>query len=755
MVLLLPLFWQGLIGGVIIFYNWNKRLLIMKKAASLIMIFLLSLLSGCTGSYDDTNYISDPFSNTAAESVGNNGSVDDLRDAVASLSVGGYKCEINKGGPVEYNGEPVILPVDVTADKECAADMSLGIMCLINGRVQQLSSENDKDKPMIIKTGIAPGDSLTFDITFTPEVVTEDAEQKQLPITFLTVFNPTFTANEGYPTFGNTHDIGLIPSRVITFNSKPNFSSKKEFNIYTEEKINGNDEGGMPWYSQNGLSVSVLKINETGILDFTACFQEHSNGEYIGYVLKNNELVTINGGQDCVNMTVKETNKYSINIKVEDVKKGDVIQCFIVKKEGEVPTDLIKFSPILVVDGDFVMPAQSTEASSVPSETDFSLPAETGPSVSTDADPSTTAETTPSFPADTNPPSPAVTNPHAPANPDNISQLLPECPAAGCIPFGYIGENPRLLVGISEDYLMVCDSETGKLINSLKIAAEEENGDEVTQMDWNMVQVIRDYICVPKLVIKNNSKAIFQGFSLYDKNLNFVKDAAAIADCLTYDGQSKIKFLYDNYSESKAQTLYISNISNENTRERKLCKIPEQYQLVRSYFVTDEKFMYGLLTDIGGDEDSAYAFALDISTGELIINANRYIYSNSGLILPAKNYTLFATGMYDPKSSDSGTIVYFDKSGRRFREIQAISQNECCHGGITPDGSKIVTCASVFRNIDVPNSESIRVYSTADGSLLASLDGFFDGFPVCTNKGLIVYGEEQGKKIIFSEMGLN
>ena len=165
--------------------------------------------------------------------------------------------------------------------------------------------------------------------------------------------------------------------------------------------------------------------------------------------------------------------------------------------------------------------------------------------------------------------------------------------------------------------------------------------------------------------------------------------------------------------------------------------------------------MYGLLTDIGGDEDSAYAFVLDISTGELIINANRHIYSNSGLILPAKNYTLFATGMYDPKSSDSGTIVYFDKSSRRFREIQAISQNECCHGGITPDGSKIVTCASVFRNIDDPNSESIRVYSTSDGSLLASLNGSFDGFPVCTNKGILVSGVGGAKKITFAKMGLS
>ncbi|MDE6579474.1 MAG: hypothetical protein K2K41_02970 [Ruminiclostridium sp.] len=94
------------------------------------------------------------------------------------------------------------------------------------------------------------------------------------------------------------------------------------------------------------------------------------------------------------------------------------------------------------------------------------------------------------------------------------------------------------------------------------------------------------------------------------------------------------------------------------------------------------------------------------------------------------------------------------RKNRCFKEIEALSTNECIHAGITPDGSKIVACASVFRTIDVPNYESIRVYSTSDGSLIASLDGAFNRFPVCTDKGVLVSGSRGAKKITFAEMGL-
>ncbi|MDE6579475.1 MAG: hypothetical protein K2K41_02975 [Ruminiclostridium sp.] len=172
------------------------------------------------------------------------------------------------------------------------------------------------------------------------------------------------------------------------------------------------------------------------------------------------------------------------------------------------------------------------------------------------------------------------------------------------------------MVGYNMD-LIVCDAESGKLINRLEITDYEETDDGYIETDIINIQVIKDKICVPKVIVKNN-EAVFQGMSIYDKELNLIKDIAVIADCLTYDGKSKLKFLYDNYPESESQTLYISDIESSNTKEHKLCQIPEQYELDCCYYVTDESFLYGMLTDRGQDNDYAMPMLLIFQQGSLL-----------------------------------------------------------------------------------------------------------------------------------------
>ena len=698
----------------------------MKKSVIIFMILLLSLVSGCANSYDNSSNISDPFSDSFSESNSESkGDRNPKRDELFSLSDGGYRCEVNGGEPVEYNGEPITLPVKATASDDCKADMSIGIMCCINGNLQRLSSENDKDKAMIIKTGIAPGNTLEFEITFTPEILPEDADKKQLPITFFSSFNPTYKASEEYVAFGYTHDIGWVPSKYIEFNSKPNTFSANKYKLY-KEKIALDDENTKEWYLQNDLSTSILKINENNTLDFTAYLENCKPGEYVGYVLKNNELTKINGGQDCVDITIKGSHSYNIDIKVEDVKRGDVIHCKKEKKESNEPLDLIQLKPILAVNSDFKLETDDESNSAVPAETD-----PTAPSVTED---------------NQIPPITGAT--------DNISVELPDNSYTLCRHLGYIGGEPRLAVCIG-DGLLVYDTESGNLLNSLEITEYEEKEDGYIQTDWYQLQVLKDHICVPKLIVKNN-EVVLQGVSLYDKELNFIKDIAVTADAFTCDGKNKINIAYDNYSESKAQTIYISEIKDSNIRARKLCQISEKYNVIKDKCVADDDFMYGLLKEAGDEKEEAYAFAVDLKTGELIINTKKLEYSLNGRsIFSTENYTLYATGINDRESSKVGTLVYFDKQNRKFKEIQTLSSTECSLAGITPDGKKIVTCASVFQGKDKPHYQSVRVYSTADGTLMGSLEGSFNSTPLCTDKGFIIYGAGAVKKISFAEMGVN
>ena len=697
----------------------------MKKSVIIFMILLLSLISGCANSYDNSSNISDPFSDSFSESKEDR---NPTRDELTLIGAGGYRCEVNGGEPVEYNGEPITLPVKATASDDCKADMSIGIMCCINGNLQRLSSENDKDKVMIIKTGIAPGNTLEFEITFTPEILPEDADKKQLPITFFSSFNPTYKASEEYVAFGYTHDIGWVPSKYIEFNSKPNIFSPNKYNLY-EEKIALDDEKTKEWYLQDedDLPVSTLKINENNTVEFTALLENCKPGEYVGYVLKNNEITKINDGQDCVGITIKASHSYNIDIKIEDVKKGDVINCFFAKKESNEPFDLIQLRPKLAVNSDFKLETDNGSNSEVPAETDLAA----APSITEDNQ------------------IPQITG-----APDNISVVLPDNSYTLCQHLGYMEGDPRLAVCIG-DGLLVYDAENGKLLNSLEITDHEETDDGYIQTDWHQLQVLKDQICVPKLIVKNN-EVVLQGVSLYDKNLNFVKDIAVIASAFTYDGKNKINIVYDNYSESMAQTVYISDIEDSNIRGRKLCEIPEKYNVIKEICVADDDFMYGLLKEADDEKEEAYAFAVDLKTGELIINAKKLEYSLNGRsIFSAGKYALYATGINDRESTNGGTLVYFDKQNRKFKEIQALSSTECSLAAITPDGKKIVTCASVFQGKDKPHYQSVRVYSTSDGTLIGSLEGSFNSAPLCTDKGFIIYGAGAAKKISFAEMGLN
>ena len=317
--------------------------------------------------------------------------------------------------------------------------------------------------------------------------------------------------------------------------------------------------------------------------------------------------------------------------------------------------DLIQLRPILAVNSDFKLETDDGSNSAVPAETD-----PTGPSVTED---------------NQIPPITGAT--------DNISVELPDNSYTLCRHLGYIGGEPRLAVCIG-DGLLVYDTESGNLLNSLEITEYEEREDGYIQTDWYQLQVLKDHICVPKLIVKNN-EVVLQGVSLYDKELNFIKDIAVTADAFTCDGKNKINIAYDNYSESKAQTIYISEIKDSNIRARKLCQISEKYNVIKEKCVADDDFMYSLLKEAGDEKEEAYAFAVDLKTGELIINTKKLEYSLNGRsIFSTENYTLYATGINDRESSKVGTLVYFDKQNRKFKEIQTLSSTECSLAGITP-----------------------------------------------------------------------
>ena len=678
----------------------------MKKTSIIFFLLLLFLVSGCAKTEKGESYISDPFSNFSSEPVEDTNST---RDKVMLLSQGGFSCKVNNGESVEYNGNPITVPVKVSASDECKTDISVGVMCFINGTIQWLSSDGETDKAIIIKTDIAPGETKEFDVTFTPVVSQEDANKEQLDITFLSLYNPDYTPTEEFVSFGYTHDIGWVPSKYIKFNSKPDVISQDVYNSY-DESILAADSGSNTGIIQNGSYAGVLRMNTDNTLSFSAHFENYNSGEYVGYILKNNEPAKFNNGEDCINISVKKMYEYNINIELKNVKKGDVLHCFFVKKDGCDTFNVINLSPCLITENGFTFSNSSTSISSSES-----------------------------------PNPPAVEKP--------IGDII-GISASYYVPRGYIGTEPvRAVIQYSDDRLIMYDMKNNKILNELAISEQSEISGETIQMRWDEIQVLKDCICVPKLIIKDRN-VIFEGVSLYDADLNFINDIAVVADCLTFDAQNGIKALYDNYLESKSQTLYMSDIENEDIRSRKLCDIPEKYQIVRSSLVTDEKFLYGLLTENNGNSDLARAFAVDLLTGEFITNPNGYIYSPNGGIYTTKYYTLYATGKRDPKSSYGGTLVYFDKKNSQFREIQTLSVNECLYAGITPDGSKIVACASVFRSIDKSNNESIRVYSTTDGSLLAETEGSSNKFPVCANDSYIVADGEQFKKITFAEMGL-
>lgn len=277
----------------------------------------------------------DPFYSKPAESSTGGLGRPAEADRVEALSVGGYDSIINDEKPIEYNGGEITIPVLLKASESCEVNISVGIGCNINGVVQKLSSGDEKNKTVLITTDIAPGETREFNITFTPVVSERDADKTLLPIQFVRIFNPDYVSTEKFTTFGNTHAVSMAPTTTLKLNAAPLTSYPKIEEKYTEEIINAealqkyklSGSGMSVGLFQNNDWASVLKINDNGGMDFSVVMSNYRAGTYWFSILKNNEFTVFNEGNEYSVIEVKDKHIYSADFHLDNVERGDVIQC--------------------------------------------------------------------------------------------------------------------------------------------------------------------------------------------------------------------------------------------------------------------------------------------------------------------------------------------------------------------------------------------------------------------------------------------
>ena len=338
------------------------------KKLKLISVMLMSALTltACSDPNNtDEGLLTDPFdniSNTTAITAGSHDpditSDNPTRDHMMLLSEGGYRCEVIED-QLKYNGDTVKFTVNMEASENCKTNISIGISCYINGVPQKLSCGDVKDQTVLIEKDFEAGDDLKLSVEFDPVISEEDADKKQLPVTFVTYYNPDYTPTESYTAFGFLRD-GRTVTKKIIFNEKPDTVSVQTEENYTEllrtgENIKKFDgltmgDGRSNEALQNGKSAgSILKPDENGVIDLTWVLDNYEEGEYLFSLMKNNEIIKFNGGKDLVKINIKSEHIYVVDIKLEGVEPGDVIQIIEQSPNNEYPDIVHASTPFYVV----------------------------------------------------------------------------------------------------------------------------------------------------------------------------------------------------------------------------------------------------------------------------------------------------------------------------------------------------------------------------------------------------------------------
>ena len=329
----------------------------MKKFKLISVVLMSSLtLTACVDSNNNEGLLDDPFDKTESSPAITSGSHDPgiandnpIRDNMILLNQGSYCCNVMED-ELQYNGDTVKLTVSMQAGEDCKANISIGISCYINSVPQKLSCGDNKDQTVLIEKDFEPGDDLKLNVEFDPVVSEEDADKEQLPITFVTYYNPDYTPTEEYPAFGNLRD-GIALTKKIIFNKEPDTVSIQTEDNYTEllrtkenlNKFNGiltmDDEYKTKEALQDGKHAgSILKVDENGVIDLSLVLDNYNEDEYIFSLMKNNEIVKFNGGKDLVKINIKGEHIYVVDIKLEGVEPGDVIQVIEQFPNSEYPS---------------------------------------------------------------------------------------------------------------------------------------------------------------------------------------------------------------------------------------------------------------------------------------------------------------------------------------------------------------------------------------------------------------------------------
>lgn len=360
----------------------------MKKLLSLfITIALVGTLTACSGkNAAESELISDPFesvgdvdvnpfkpdssapNNPTADSSAPSSSTSDstdenpTRDKFFLLMSGGYICNV-ENTTFEYNGSPITVPVTMSANESCGASISIGLSCYINGVPQQIS-DGGEAATMIIKENVEPGQTLDLTVSLTPVVPEEDAEKDELPLTFISYYNPDYTPNEEFVAFGYLRD-GSAVERTLKLAQKPSetvqMSAETDCTelLRTKENLKkykisnySQTSGQSSFYWQNGkTSGGTLKRDDSGKVKFNFVLDNYSAGDYELIVMKNNETIKFNNGKDYVKAAVKDEHIYDFEFEIENVQRGDIIQ-ILVPAKGQEFCPLVS-NPVLIVNSDF------------------------------------------------------------------------------------------------------------------------------------------------------------------------------------------------------------------------------------------------------------------------------------------------------------------------------------------------------------------------------------------------------------------
>ncbi|MDE6592638.1 MAG: hypothetical protein K2K57_06205, partial [Oscillospiraceae bacterium] len=205
---------------------------------------------------------------------------------------------------------------------------------------------------------------------------------------------------------------------------------------------------------------------------------------------------------------------------------------------------------------------------------------------------------------------------------------------------------------------------------------------------------------------------------------------------------------YSSEDEHYHDVYYLYN--TDGSGKRKLFELAENEKAVN--LKTDATHLYGSIIDGSG---MGAAFAVDLQSGEMIRNSNKYDIDGLGKIYSAGEYVLFATGKADPYTTAGGSLVIFDKGKGAFREINVTSVNETEHATITPDGKRIVTADSYRGSITDEEGGMLRVYDTKSGELIGSEKITMGSKPICGNEKIIICDSQRVREFTYAEMGLN